>query len=301
MNPTPTKQIYIGIGLAVLATIVWAGNFVIARGVAERIPPISLAFYRWLSGSLIILPLAWNRFREEKQIVKTNWKYIFWISLSGITLFNTLVYFAGHYTSAINLALIGTTSSPVMSIIMAAIFLKERITALRIIGLLLCIAGIVYLIAKGSWTHLANFHFSEGDVLILLAAFTFAVYNILVRRKPAGLTPVNFLFVIFTAGTLLLFPFFIIETFIAKPVDWDLNLMLIILYLGLGTSVISFLCWNAAISRLGAARTALFGNLIPIFASLEAVWFLGEEITVVHLISGVVVITGLIIANLRKS
>jgi drug/metabolite transporter (DMT)-like permease len=76
---------------------------------------------------------------------------------------------------------------------------------------------------------------------------------------------------------------------------------LIILYLGLGTSVISFLCWNAAISRLGAARTALFGNLIPIFASLEAVFFLGEKISVLHLISGVVVITGLIIANLRKS
>jgi drug/metabolite transporter (DMT)-like permease len=301
MNPLPTKQIYIGIGLAVLATIVWAGNFVIARGMAEKIPPISLAFYRWATASLIMLPLAYKKFKAEKPIVLQNKQYLFWISLSGIALFNTLVYFAGHYSPAINLALIGTTSSPVMSIIMAAIFLKERITLLRIIGLLLCIAGIIYLISQGSWERLKAFHFSEGDVLILLAAFTFAVYNIFVRRKPAGLSAINFLFVIFTAGTLLLLPGFIYEIIAAPAVQWDVNLILIILYLGLGTSVISFLCWNAAISRLGAARTALFGNLIPIFASLEAVFFLGEKISVLHLISGVVVITGLIIANLRKS
>lgn len=301
MTTNPTKQIYIGIGLAVLATMVWAGNFVIARGVAAKIPPISLAFYRWATASLIMLPLAYNKFREEKAVVLQNKRYIFWISLSGITLFNTLVYFAGHYSPAINLALIGTTSSPVMSIIMAAIFLKERITLLRIVGLLLCIAGIIYLISQGSWERLKAFRFSNGDVLILLAAFAFAVYNIFVRRKPAGLSPINFLFVIFSFGTMLLLPGFIYETATLPAVNWDIDLVLIILYLGLGTSVISFLCWNAAISRLGAARTALFGNLIPIFASLEAVWFLGEHVSVLHLISGVTVITGLVIANLRKS
>lgn len=301
MNPLPTKQIYIGIGLAVLATVVWAGNFVIARGVAEKIPPISLAFYRWATASLIMLPLAYKKFKAEKPIVLQNRQYLFWISLTGITLFNTLVYFAGHYSTAINLALIGTTSSPVMSIIMAAIFLKERITVLRITGLLLCIAGIIYLISQGSWERLKAFHFSEGDVLILLAAFAFAVYNIFVRRKPAGLSSINFLFVIFTAGTVLLLPGFIYEIMAGPAVQWDMNLILIILYLGLGTSVISFLCWNVAISKLGAARTALFGNLIPIFASLEAVFFLGEKISMLHLVSGVVVITGLIIANLRKS
>ena len=299
MNPLPTKQVYLGIALAVLATIVWSGNFVVARGVAEKIQPVSLAFYRWATASLIMLPLAYKKFSEEKAVILKNKNYIFWISLTGVTLFNTLVYFAGHFSPAINLALIGTTSSPVMSIILAAIFLSERITVLRTIGLLLCIAGIVYLIAQGSWGRLMAFHFSKGDILILVAAFTFAVYNILVRRKPAGISPVNFLFVIFTAGALLLLPFFIRENFNSTAVVWDRNILLIILYLGLGTSVISYLCWNAAIARLGAARTALFGNLIPIFASLEAVWFLGEKITMVHIISGSTVIAGLVIANLE--
>jgi drug/metabolite transporter (DMT)-like permease len=300
MNPVPTKQLYIGIGLAVLATIIWSGNFIVARAVAHTIPPISLSFYRWGTAALILWPIAYKKFKAEKQIVFQNKAYIFWVSLSGITLFNTLVYFAGHYSQAINLALIGTTSSPVFSIIMAAIFLKERITILRIIGLALCITGIIYLIAQGSWEKLMAFHFSKGDILILLAAFAFAVYNIFVRKKPAGISPINFLFVICVVGTLLLLPFFIWEIYNRPAVNWNWNIILIILYLGLGTSVLAFHCWNVAISRLGAARTALFGNLIPIFSTMEALWLLDEEITVVHIISGITVITGLVIANLRK-
>jgi drug/metabolite transporter (DMT)-like permease len=207
---------------------------------------------------------------------------------------------AAYYSPAINLALIGTTSSPVFAIALAAIFLNEKITPLRITGLLICIAGIVYLIAQGSWEKLKAFHFSVGDVLILLGAFSFAVYNILVRKKAKGISPMNFLFVVFTAGTILLIPFFLWEVFTTPAVTWSGDLLLIILYLGAGTSVIAFLCWNVAISRLGAARTALFGNLIPLFAALEAVWLLGEKITAVHIIGGITIIAGLVIANLKK-
>lgn len=300
MNPVPTKQLYIGIGLAVLATIVWSGNFIVARFVADKIPPISLAFYRWTTASVIMLPIAWKKFSEEKQVVMQNWKYILWVSLSGITLFNTFVYFAGHYSPAINLALIGTTSSPVFSIVLAAIFLKEKITPLRIIGLLLCISGIIYFIAQGSWEKLKNFHFSEGDALVLLGALAFAIYNIFVRKKPKELSAISFLFVIFCVGSLLLVPFFMWEVYNTPAVKWNTDLVLIILYLGAGTSVIAFLCWNVAIGKLGAARTALFGNLIPIFSTIEAVLLLNEEITMVHIIAGITVITGLVIANLKK-
>ena len=295
------KNVYRGILLAVLATIIWSGNFVVARGVIHEIPPISLAFYRWLTGTIIIAPFAISQFRREQTIVYANWKYIFWVALFGITLYNTLIYIAGKYLPAVNLALIGTTSSPVMSIILAAIFLKEAIKPLRIIGIIVCIAGILLLLSGGSWQKLIHFHFSPGDWWILLAALSFAIYNILVRKKPAGISPLSFLFATFTLGTLMLFPAFIIEASNTGPITWSPSLISVILYLGLGNSVLSFLFWNAAIARLGAGRTSLFGNLIPIFSSIEAVLFLGEEIASIHIISGILVIGGLIIANLRKS
>jgi len=295
------KTVYTGIVFAIFATIIWSGNFIIARGVIHQIPPFSLAFYRWLTASIIIFPLAVKKFDREKWIVLKHWKYLFWVALSGITLFNTLVYIAGHYSPAINLALIGTTSSPVFAILLAAIFLREKIRPLRIVGLMICISGIVLLLSGGSLKRLINFHFSTGDWWILGGALCFAVYNTLVRKKPVHITAVNFLFVVFSIGTLLLAPFYTWEVLHTDPVVWDLDLIFIILYLGLGTSVISFLLWNAAIARLGSSRTALFGNLIPIFSTLEAVWILEEKITVIHFTSGLLVITGLIIANLRKS
>lgn len=217
----------------------------------------------------------------------------------GIVLFNTFIYIAGHYTSAINLALIGTTSSPIFVILISAFFLKEKVLPLRIIGLILCIAGIVFLISKGSIKTLANFHFSPGDLWVLCSAFVFAIYNILVKRKPTTISPLTFLFTIFIGGSLVLLPASIIEMQFSKPIVWNNELIGSIAYLGIGASVISFLCWNAAIARIGSVRTSLFGNLIPIISTLEAVWLLGEEITYVHAIAGALVIAGLFLANMQ--
>ena len=295
------KQFFTGIALAVLATMVWSGNFIVARGVHNTIPPVSLAFFRWATATLFMLPLAYSIFRKHWPLVKEYRWYFFWTALSGITLFNTFVYVAGHYTDAVNLALIGTTSSPVMALVLAAVFLKERIGWLRIAGMLICIAGICYLLSKGSWNRLINLHFSAGDWWILVAALCFAVYNTLAKKKPKSVPPVFFLFVIFAGGTLMIVPFYVWEATTAQPVAWNMNLVLIIIYLGLGTSVIAFLCWNAAIARLGAARTALFGNLIPVFSTMEAVWILKEEVTIIHLVSGLMVIGGLVIANIQSA
>jgi drug/metabolite transporter (DMT)-like permease len=186
-----------------------------------------------------------------------------------------------------------------MAVILARIFLKEKITALRVIGLALCICGILYLMGKGSFHQIIMLRFSIGDVWVLLGAFFFAIYNILVRKKPASISPIAFTTVIFTAGTVILFPFFILEQYHSAAIHWNTNLFLIIIYLGLGNSVICYLCWNAAIARLGAARTALFGNLIPIFSSIEAAYILDERITVIHILSLLMVIIGLIIANFK--
>ena len=293
----PKKDTYLGILLAVLATIIWSGNFIISRGVNQVIGPVSLAFYRWITATVIIAPFAWKKFKVEKAIVLPKLKYLGWVALTGIALFNTFVYVAGHYTTAINLALIGTTSSPIFATIMAVIFLKEKLSVFRIAGILICITGIVVLISKGSLAVLASFHFSKGDLWVMAGALAFAIYNILVRKKPQNISALNFLFVIFAMGTIMLFPFYLIELFAGKPTQWSWPLLSAILYLGAGTSVLAFLCWNIALHKLGAGRTVLFGNLIPIFSTFEAVIFLGEQITTIHLVSGTLVIAGLVLAN----
>ena len=298
--PLTNTNIYKGILLATLAVLIWSGNFIIARGVYKQIGPVSLAFYRWFIATLIILPFAAKTFVKEWNTVRRSWHYLFWVSLTGISLFNTFVYIAGHYTTAINLALIGTTSSPIMSIIMARIFLKERIGWMKLLGMFICVAGILFLLSKGNFKNLLTLKFSSGDAWMLLAAFCFAAYNVMVRKKPPSISSLNFLFVTFLFGSVLLLPFFLWEHYKAPVVNWNIGLIGSILYLGIGASVICFSIWNISISILGAGRTSLFGNLIPVFSSLEAVIILNEEFSWIHIVSMVIVFAGLLLANLQS-
>jgi drug/metabolite transporter (DMT)-like permease len=135
---------------------------------------------------------------------------------------------------------------------------------------------------------------------MLVSALAFAIYNILVRKKPITISPLGFLVSTFIVGTLLIAPFYLYEKSVSVPVQWNKNLIFTFAYLGIGNSVISFLCWNAAIKHLGAARTALFTNLIPIFSAIEAVLFINETFSNVHLISSALIIGGLVIANFVK-
>ncbi|HET9431238.1 MAG TPA: DMT family transporter, partial [Chitinophagaceae bacterium] len=268
----------IGIGLAVLATLIWSGNFIVARGVINDIPPITLAFYRWLLATLILLPFAWKYFSSVLTVVKDNWLYFLAAAATGVSVFNTFVYIGGHYSDAINLALIGTTTSPIISVILARIVLKEKISLFRLLGMMICVAGIFLLLSKGSLAKLYSLSFSKGDWWVLGAALSFAIYNTLVRKKPAGMNPIGFLFIIFVLGTVLLAPFYLNEIAQGKRMEFTVTNLAVILYLGLGASVICFLLWNIAIGKLGSGRTALFGNLIPVFSSIEAVLILGEKI-----------------------
>lgn len=298
MKPAaPHNNILLGIVLAVAATIIWSGNFIVARAVIKDIPPITLAFYRWLTAVVLLLPVAWKHLPHAWKIVKQNKAYFFWTALTGVSLFNTFVYIAGHTSTAINLALIGTTSSPIISVILAHYFLKEHIQWRRVVGILLCISGILFLLSKGSFQNLFHLQFNKGDAWVLLGALSFAIYNILARKKPVEISAIGFLFFVFAIGTVLLVPAFIVESNYSQPVVWTWGTASVILYLGVGTSVISFLFWNRSIKEMGAGRTALFGNLIPIFSSIEAVILLGEKINYIHIISFALITTGLLIDN----
>lgn len=165
--------------------------------------------------------------------------------------------------------------------------------------MVVCVAGILLLLSKGNLNNLLAFRFTRGDWWILAAAFTFAIYNTSVRKKPSGMHPVNFLFVIFLLGTIVLLPFYLYELNDKGGITVNAGNISAIIYLGLGASVICFLIWNKAIVALGSGRTALFGNLIPIFSSIEAVIILNEQFAWIYVVSMILVFTGIVLANVH--
>ncbi len=286
-----------GIGFAVIATLLWSLNYIIARGVYKSIGPVSLAFFRWGTATIILCPFALKAFKNDWPVIRRHIKRIALTAFFGVTLFNTFIYVAGHFTTAINLAIIGTTAAPVFVLIIAGLMLNIAITRLQIIGTALCFIGILVLISNGSWQALLQFRFSAGDLWVLGASLAFAIYTLMIRQKPAALSNRSFLFALFLAGTILLLPAFIIEQVIAPPIKFSPKMLLIFLYLGAGPSVISFLCWNLAIARLGSPSTAIFGNLITAFSTVEAILILQEKFTVFTAVSLLIIFCGVLIAN----
>jgi drug/metabolite transporter (DMT)-like permease len=299
INILQNRQIISGYFFAIVATAIWSGNFIIARGLNESIPPISLAFWRWVVAVVVFLPFALKPLISEWDILKKNMPYLSITSLLGITIFNTLIYFAGHTTTAINLSLISITF-PVFIVILSRFIFRELITLNKGIGIILVAGGVVLLITKGTLSKLLNISFAIGDVWMLAAALIFAVYSILLKRKPEQLSIWAFQFSTFILGLIFLFPFFIWEYVTAPPVEFDTKTVSSILYVGIFASLSAFVLWNKAVMTVGPSKAGMIYYTLPLFSGFSAYLFLKEDIGIIHFYCALLIISGIFIANYER-
>lgn len=290
--------IAIGFMLATLATVIWSWNYIIARGLHDAIPPASLAFYRWLVASVALAPVALGKSIREYKVIKANARFIITTAIFGVALFNTLIYLAGRTTEAINLSLIAI-SSPIFIVIFSLIVFKEKINIRKITGISVTVTGILILLTRGDISVLLNISFAAGDLWMLIAAMTFAVYSIMVKKRPPELSRTSFLFSTFTAGLFFLLPFYILDLILYPFPDFNAELTISILYIGIFASVAAFFLWNRAIEIIDPSNAGLIYYTLPLFSTLWAILFLGETAGTVHLISMILILSGIIIAGDR--
>lgn len=288
-----------GYFFAVGSTAIWAGNFVIARALNHSITPITLAFLRWTVAALAILPFAWKYLVTERSILRKHFPYIAVTAFLGITLFNTLIYFSGQSTTSVNMSLISITF-PIFIVILSRIFYAEKITPNKIIGIILVISGILILISKGQPANLLSISFAAGDALMLLAALTFATYSILLRRRPKEMSFWSLQASTFIVGVIFLFPFFLWERSVVPAFTVSSGLVLAVLYVGIMASLTAFVLWNKAIEKVGATKAAMVYYSMPLISGFLAFLTLGENISVVHLYSLLLIVPGILVANRGK-
>ncbi len=289
------KLAFTGYLFAIIATLIWSGNYIVARGLKESIPPVSLAFWRWMVAIIVFLPFALKQLILEWKWVKRNFLFLSIISILGISIFNTLIYIAGQTTTAINLSLISITF-PIFIVLIARLFLKEAISINKIIGIIIVVFGVLLLVTKGNITEVFLINFVIGDFWMLLASLIFAIYSILLRYKPKEMSLLPFQLITFIIGTLYLLPFYIWEYTSSESVVLDKTTIGSILYVGIFASLIAFILWNKAILQVGATKAGLIYYTIPLFSGFFAYVFLKEKITVIHLYSLFLIISGILIA-----
>jgi drug/metabolite transporter (DMT)-like permease len=299
MNQAISRPILTGYLCVLAATIFWSGNFIIARDLNGSVAPVSLAFGRWLVAVLVLFPFAIKSLIGQWALVKENLAYLSITAFTGITLFNTLLYFGGQTTDALVLALISITS-PIFIIIFARIFYGELLTFAKVAGILLVVTGVLVLITRGHLTSLLNLKFAIGDLWMLAGAIVFAIYSILIIKKPPQLGARAFQLSTFMLGLFFLLPLLIWEYAVVGPSSYDSNAVFSIIYLGIFASLFSFMLWNKAISLIGVTKTGMVYYTLPIFSGLMAWHFLGEDIGWLHLASGVLIISGILMANRSK-
>lgn len=291
----------LGCACALAATLIWSGNFIVARDLGDHFPPVRLALLRWATAALAVLPFGLRALLRERRALLAHLPYVAVVSLLGVTLFNTLLYIAGQHTSALNLALI-STFMPVFLLVLSMLFLGERPGLRGAGGAVLAIGGVVALITHGEPARIAALELNQGDLWMLSAALVFAVYSILVRRRPAAIGPMAMLTASFLVGVVLLAPWAAWEAQAVAPGAAALTPRVIgsVLYVGLGASLTAYFCWTRAVEMVGPSTAGMIYYTLPLFSGIEAALLLGEPVTMLHVGSGACIIGGIVLATAKR-
>lgn len=284
---------------ALAATIIWSGNFVLARGVAQHIAPFQLNFWRWAVALACVLPFALPKLRADWPGIRRHWRYVSIMGLIGVAGINVLIYKAAQSTQSLNMALLVPTA-PIIILILSRILYAEPLTYRRLTGICVVLVGILTLISHGDWRHIAAVKFNSGDLWALAGTVAFGLFSLFMRKKPRDISNEGFNAAMFLAGVVMMVPALAWEASVMPPTNWNMPVIVSILYAGVGCSFASFLLWTAAITTIGPVLSGIVYYSLPLFAAVESVMILGERIALFHLVGGVLIIAGILVATVDK-
>ena len=268
--------------LLTLSTLFWSGNFVISRGMHELFPPFSLAFWRWVAALAILSLFALGPCYRQRSLIKEHLLFLTIQGLLGVAGFNTLIYLAIQTTTAINAVLI-TSCIPVLIVLCSWLMNREVMSIRQYFGVGVSLLGVVMIIARGKMELLLGLTFNPGDLYVLAAALTWAIYSTNLKNCPPQMHPFTYQTAIVISGIFFILPFYLLEYITVGGVALSVATISTILYLACFASVLAFIFWNRAVQVIGANRSGPFIHLMPVFSTILAVLFLGETIEGFHL------------------
>ncbi len=282
-----------------LPPLFWAGNLVLGRALSTSFPPVSLAVGRWLVALIALLPFVIGDVRRQWPQLRASWRLILACGAFGIAGYNALAYVALQTTPAASVAFLNSTL-PLMVPVAAALLGVERIAARTIAGIVISFAGVTWIVARGDLGSLAGLSLAGGEMLVIVAVANYALYSVLLRRKPGAIEPLVFLAATMASGLAVLAPFCAYELARGAHIPTDAASIGAVLYIGLFASLFAFILWNRCVATLGASVTGVSFHLVAVFTALLAFAVLGETVHAFHLVGIAFILTGFFIATTRK-
>ncbi|MCP5472885.1 MAG: DMT family transporter [Sinobacteraceae bacterium] len=288
---TSTRSELRAYAMLALVMLFWSGNAIVGRAVRDDIPPITLAFVRWLGAFLVVVGPAAHHLVADWSTLLRHWKATLFLGLTGVASFNTLFYIGLIDTTATN-ALLLQAATPALVLMLDAAVFGIHAAAAQIVGVLLSILGVGFVLFPDLGA-LLGLHFGRGDVFILTAVVVWAVYTSFLRRRPP-VHPLSFLTATFATAVVVLLPLAALEWREAAAIDWHRPQILgAFLYVAVLPSVAAYFLFNAAVAAVGAAKAGQSITLMPVFGALLAALLLGEPLLPSHFVGMALILAGI--------
>ncbi len=282
--------------LLALSNLFWGSNWVIGRALRDAFGPISINFWRWAVAALILAPFALPGLIANRDAIRRNWGLLLLLSIAGVVLFQSMVYLGLRTTTAVNAVLLNS-SAPLFMLLCSFAIERERATPRQIAGMLISLAGILVILSRGDPASLLRLELHSGDAWILLAMPIWGVYSVLLKRSPAGLGGVPFVFLMAIVGVALLAPMYALETLSIPARRPTAQEAAAILYIGAAASAAGLLFWNRGVAIVGANAAGFTLHLLPAFGTALAMLFLGESFHAFHAAGVATIIAGVVVAT----
>jgi drug/metabolite transporter (DMT)-like permease len=278
----------------------WSSNYMIARLATGVISPHQLALGRWALALALMLPFVGQRLWQERALCRREWKHLLVLGALGMWVCGAILYLGGQGTSATNIGLI-YAATPIAIVVAGTRLLHERMSPWQMAGVVLALAGVVYVITKGRLEDLLAVRFTAGDGWVVVAAVSWAAYSVLLKYWPSGLGPAERLAAIAAAGVLVLLPFTLLEAMLQPTPALSLQAFGLIGLAALVPGVLSYTAYSYMQRELGAARTALVMYLSPVYAAFGAWAVLGEAPGWHHAVGAALILPSIWMATRRQA
>lgn len=281
--------------LLTMTALFWAGNSIVGRAARDLVPPAALSFWRWSLALMLLLPLAWPHLRRDWPVLRANWLIMLLLGALGIGAFNTMLYTGLQTTTALNGMLI-QSAQPALILIVGALVMKDRTNARQIAGVMVSLAGVLVIIGRGDAQLLLALRLNVGDAIIAVAVVLWALYSVLLRRRPP-VHPLSFLAASIMIGVVVIAPIYAAELWRGRLIVPSPGSALAIAYVSIFPSFLAYLFFNRGVELIGSAATGQYMNVIPLMGAGLAMLFLGEALHLFHVIGLVLVVAGIFVAG----
>ena len=286
--------------ILILTTIFWSGNFIVGKAASMfQIPPFSLNFYRWFFAGLILLPFTYKEIINKKKYILENLGFFIILGITSITIFNSIVYFSLYYTQVIS-GILMISTIPVWIIFISSILNIEKTNIFQILGVILSLTGVIFIITKADINLIKNLDFNKGDLSMVVAMFSWAIYSALLKRKKYKISQISLLEVVIICGLIFLAPIYFIEMSMGKLIILEKPFYLTLAYVVIFPGLAAFFFWIKGISIIGANRAGIFLHLMPIFGAIMAMVIFDEKFMYYHFLGAIFIIVGITLSNKKK-